>query len=241
MKKISLLFLVLILALVSCSPNIPDGPIKDFVYNISFDKTFEHVKLGYANIETTYTENDVQTGTINIGMYYSRTNNYFYQITEVSGSYVGTDYSYSKEEVLLYKENNELHTFKKTDGVLTKDAFSDTDYEKYMTNYFYATLTAGYHRDGMYYGDYVIANCAKYYNLFSLNDAKDTLTYKVNTLQKSPNGDEVVVMHYFEVDPYGMLKTLNSKSLVKGKNQVINTTIKCFPNQNFEMKKDTDL
>lgn len=223
---------------VSCSKNIPDGDIKDFVYNIDYEKTYDYVKYGYAYISTTYTENDELKGTINIKMYFSRLSNYFYQVTDVTGSYVGTDYTFQKEEILAYKENNELFTYKKTDGVLENNAFSDTDYGVLLNKFFYATLVSGYHRDGMYYGDYVIANCAKYYSLFSINEAKDTLTYQVNTKQKSPNGDDVIVMHYFEVDPYGMLRNLSSKSLVNAKKQVIETKITCYPNQNFEKIKD---
>lgn len=241
MKKLILPILLLLIVLVGCSKEIPDGDIKDFVNNIAYDRTFEHVKRGYANISTEFKENDELKGSVNIDMYYSREDNYFYQITTVTGSYVGTDYKYSEQKVLLYKENNELHTFKKTDGTLVNNAFSDTDYDVYMHNYFYATLESGYHRDGMYYGDYVIANAGKYYSLFSINEAKDTLTYKVNTKQTSPNGDDVIVMHYFEIDPYGMLRNLSSKSIVKGKNQTIETKIKCFPNQNFELKKEADL
>ena len=82
-------------------------------------------------------------------------------------------------------------------------------------------------RGGVYYGDYIVANCAKFYSCFSLNEDKSELTYKVNTSTHNSEGDEVVTMHNFTVNEFGMILTLSSKSIIIEKNIVIETTIAC--------------
>ena len=80
---------------------------------------------------------------------------------------------------------------------------------------------------GMYYGDYIAMNCGKYYNRFSLNEEKNILTYAINTSSKTMDKGEVITMHKFSANEYGMIIDLSTKTLFVDYPENVVTTIKC--------------
>lgn len=235
MKKIlfCICSLLALLGLVSCSPKIPEGDIKDFVMKLDYDRAFEYVRSGKVVITSTYYVDDVVDGQISTITTFDKNEKtkYHHTNTFVSGSYIGEGegkYPYSRQEILTYvNEDGSISTFKKTDNVLEDIKYTIDDVNKAINNVFYLNLTSGYHSEGIYYGDYIYANCGKYYVCFSLSEDKKILSYDVNTSTFNSEGDEIISMHSFSVNEYGLIEELSSKALYLARNIVIHTTIKC--------------
>lgn len=241
-KKLGLLFICLLSFIsVSCSKSIPEGDIKDFVDRINYDQTFQHVNSGKSIITATYYIDDKIDGQICSTTYFDKTEDslYHYINTDVSGSFIGNkggQYAYCNQQILSYLESEDnVKVFKKTDGIDEDIFYHFEDLNTAINNFFYSELEAGYHRGGVYYGDYVIANCGKFYSCFSLNEDKTLLRYQVNTSSINSEGDEIVTMHDFIVDEYGMIITLLSKSIYLARNIIMETTISC--EYNIEIEK----
>lgn len=237
-RIVSLASILVILLLVSCSKDIPKGDIKDFVDKLSYDQAFDHVDCGKSIITSTYYENDIELGKVIVTTWIDKKDEKYHLIdTKVSGNYIGQDsnqYDYEHQRVLCYFDEGQAVVYKQTDGVNESIDYREEDIYTSINQFFYRELDAGYHRGGVYYGDYILANCAKYYSCFSLNDEKTELTYQVNTSSKDTEGNEIVTMHYFVVDTYGMIISLNSKSILIEKNITIETSIQCEYNLEFE-------
>lgn len=241
MRKLYILLLALfVFILTSCKKyEIPEGPIKDFVYQLDFEKAFEHVNTGKSVITASLYVNDVLDGQVQITTYIDKTNHYYqYMNTDVSGSYVGTgngQYNYHNQQILTYMtDQEEVKVFKMTDSAEEEINYREEELIQSVNNFFYQKLESGYHSDGVYYGDYIIANCGKFYSLFSLDSAKKELTYEVNTSNYNSLNQEIVSMHHFVVDEYGMIIDLTSKSINIETNTVIETTIECEYNMDIE-------
>jgi hypothetical protein len=201
--------------LTSCGEKIPEGDIKDFVDAISYDTSAKNVVMGTTNITSSYYSNDNLEGKVSVTNYFNKEDlMYFYSITQVEGTYYGTkdgQYNYHQEEILTYiKSDNSVYSMKKTDSTLTDLKYLDSDVKTSINNVFYIKLESGYHSGGAYYGDYIIANCAKYYSFFSLNETKDILTYKVNFGGTDKDGNEISGKHQFSVNKDGMILSLLS-------------------------------
>ncbi len=69
-----------------------------------------------------------------------------------------------------------------------------------------------------------------------MNEEKTELTYQVNTSTRDSEGNEILTLHHFTVDEYGMILTLSSKSINVEKNIEIETTIACEYNIPIEKK-----
>lgn len=242
MKKISILIIVLItLVLAGCTKAIPEGPIKDFVDKLDYDLAYQQINTGKSIITATYYVDDQVDGQVTSTTYIDKTNlKYHYITTDVVGSFVGTDsgkYNYQNQEILCYmNEDSTTTVYKKTDDVSEEIKYNENDVNVSINNFFYLESEANYHRGGVYYGDYIIANCAKYYSCFSLDETKKELSYEVNTSSVNSAGDEIVTMHKFTVNEYGMILTLSSKSIYLAKNIVMETTISCEYNIPIEKK-----
>ena len=88
---------------------------------------------------------------------------------------------------------------------------------------------------GVYYGDYVLANCAKYYNEFSLNEEETELTYAINVLSTDIDNQEMITMHKFNIDQYGMLLDLSSNTFYRlNEGNRVETKIHCDYSGSFK-------
>lgn len=229
----------LMLIFSGCSQDIPEGNIKDFVEQFDYNRAFDQIDTGKSVITSIYYENEVEKGKVVLTTWIDKKNEkYHFMDTQVSGNYIGeggSQYDYEHREVLCYlNEKKEAIVYQKTDGKLDEIDYREEDVYTSINQFFYRELDAGYHRGGVYYGDYILVNCAKYYSCFSLNDAKTELSYAVNTSNKDTEGNELVTMHQFVVDSFGMIIALNSKSILIEKNITIETSIQCEYNLEFE-------
>ena len=158
--------------------------------------------------------------------------------TIVSGSYYGIGIDqfnyYQKETISYINESGNAVCYEKTDGIIEELTYSPSDVEYLINLFFYTKLEAGYHQGGMYYGDYISANCAKYYDCFSLLDDK-TLQYQINTMSKDENKQEVITMHKYSVNEYGMVLNLSTKTMYRlNTDTYTETTLVCDYNSQFE-------
>lgn len=239
-KLLCLCALVVVLLLFTgCAKDIPEGDIKEFVEQFDYDKAFEHINSGKSIITSTYYENDEEQGKVVLTTWIDKDNEkYHFMDTRVSGNYIGQSsgqYDYEHRQIVCYlNENKEAIVYQNTDGNSDELTYREEDVYTSINQFFYRELDAGYHRGGVYYGDYILINCAKYYSCFSLNDNKTELTYEVNTSSKDAEGNEIVTMHHFVVDSFGMIIALNSKSILIEKNIIIETSIQCEYNLSFE-------
>ncbi|MDE6046991.1 MAG: hypothetical protein K2M08_01895 [Anaeroplasmataceae bacterium] len=234
--KLLVLGIVGLSVFTACTQKIPEGDIKDFVELIRFTNAQEHVVTGISQIQSIYSVEDEEKGRVTITTQIDQRKKYYYSNTEVSGSYV-EEYTFHNQQVLSYVNSDDtISSFKKTDDVSQDISYNLEEVYKLISTFFYTKVEGGYHQGAVYYGDYVVANCAKFYSCFSLNEEKTILTYQVNTSQRNEEGDEILTMHYFTVDAYGMILSLHTKSMVLEKNIVIDTTIECSYNTPIEKK-----
>ncbi|MBQ8293637.1 MAG: hypothetical protein IJX78_07560 [Bacilli bacterium] len=240
-KKLGLLGLIIVslLFLSCCSMEIPEGEIKDFVLGFDYDKSFEETKVAESLMVSSIYKDGVLEGTITTYTYIDHSESlYHYSKTVVSGSYYGTgldqfDY-YLKETISYIDENGNAIAYEKTDGKIEELTYSPSDIEYLINSFFYTKLEAGYHQGGMYYGDYISANCGKYYECFSLID-EVTLQYQINTSSKDENKQEVITMHKYTVNELGMMLNLSTKSMYRlDTDTYTETKLECDYQSQFE-------
>lgn len=221
MKKLKfctiLLLLLASIGLYGCTAKIPDGEIKDFVNKIDFNRAFEHVSYGKSTLNATYYVDGEKDGTIETITYMDkREGKYHLMTTRLTGSYYGTgidQFNYYSQDVLCYTTaSNDVEVYKKTDGELEDIKYTSEDVDTSIKNFFYSKVDADYHSGGVYYGDYILSNCGKFYNSFSLNEEETELTFAINSSSKGTNDKEIITMHKFTVNEYGMVLSLATKS-----------------------------
>lgn len=235
LKKLAVLVFLLV-GLTACTQNIPEGDIKNFVDGMSYKTAYEHIDVGVSHVTAVYSENDKELGSISIHTEIDTNNKYYFASTLTSGSYI-EEYGFETQQILYYlDQNNLVQSYHIENDNALEVSHNEEELNRLISTFFYTKVDGGYHQGAMYYGDYVIANCAKYYTCFSLNDEKTLLTYEVNTSQKNSEGDEIVTMHHFVIDAYGMLLSLHTKSIVVEKSIVIDTTIECEYNIQIEKR-----
>lgn len=231
-------FLILLLAftvmgLSSCTTKIPDGEIKDFVDKLDYDRAYEHVTHGKSTIIATYYVDGVEDGKITTITSIDKTDKKYHLMeTSLSGSYYGTgmdQFNYYTQETLCFiNDSDQVEVYQKTDGQSTDIQYTPEDVDTSIKNFFYTKLEAGYHSGGVYYGDYIMSNCGKYYNFFSLNDEKSELTFSINSVSQGTDGKEIITMHRFTVDGYGMVLSLSTKTFhTETPNTYMETTVNC--------------
>lgn len=240
LKKIAGIILVLCLSgLVACTPKIPEGDIKDFVDCINYNTAYEHTDSGISHIEVVYSQNENELGHVSIQTEINKSQKYYYVNTIASGSYI-EEYGFEEQQILSYMNaDNTLQSYQIKNNETIEVSHNEEELNQLILSFFYTQVDGGYHQGAMYYGDYVIANCGKFYTCFSLNEEKTLLTYEVNTSQKNSEGDEIVTMHHFVINAYGMLLSLHTKSIMVEKNIVVDTTIEC--EYNIQIDKKTEL
>lgn len=228
------------LFLVGCSKEIPEGDIKNFVDRLDFDLAYQFVNTGKSITTVSYYVDKKLEGQISTEMYIDKSNDmlYHYSNNNASGRYYGDEegqYQYKNQKTLSYIDNEgKPIVYQLEDGVYKDLSYTKDDIQTAVTSFFYTELDGGYHRSGFYYGDYIKMNCAKYYEYFSLNEEKTELTYSINTLSTSADGDDILTMHRFTVNQYGLLISLSTTAKNNAKKIISETTIFVEYNINFE-------
>lgn len=237
----TILLVVLVIALNSCTKEIPKGDIKDFVDNINFDKTYEAIETARGTTTVSYYLNKNLEGQIISYTEIDKNNSYSYSKNEVSGSYYGNgvgQYNFNLREVVSYLDEDKMAVaYEKLDQEQTVDfKYTMEDVNLSYNNFFYTELESSYHRGGYYYGDYIHANCGKYYEYFSLSEDKKYLTYSINLLTEGPEQEEILTLHSFKVNEYGLIVELSSTVKNNAKGIVSTTTMACEYNIKIDKK-----
>ena len=104
------------LLLVGCTPVIPEGDIKDFLANISFENTYSNVNYGKSIIEVKHNQDEnVVLGELTIINEFDKVNDelYFYSNTIVKGNFhnnAAGDYACTPQERQIYiNEEKKIH------------------------------------------------------------------------------------------------------------------------------------
>lgn len=240
MKKLWLLGLMLIfvLSLTSCAKlNIPDGEIKDFVSNFDGEKAFNNVDYGKSYIVNTHYDGDYDDGNnIILGTHTSlayfdkRDNEYYHYIeTNASGNYVGEEarYNFNNRKTLCYAnyDTSGVYVEQVTDGLYDSMEYDFDDVFKSCQSFFYSEVSGGFHTGGVYYGDYILKNISKYYKHFSLNESKTELTFEINISTSTEDGNEILNVHKFIVNNYGLIVSVNTIAYYISGDKVTSTLI----------------
>lgn len=232
------LLILLLISLVSCKREIPEGKIRDFVLNFEYDKSYENTKIAESTMVSSIYKDGVLEGSITIYTYIDHSNLlYHYSKTTVTGNYYGTgldQFNYHVKETISYiNELGNAVAYEKTDGKIEYISYSPNDVEYLVNSFFFTKLEAGFHQGGMYYGDYISINCAKYYNCFSMID-DNTLQYQINTISKDEEKQEIVTMHKYTVNENGMVLDLSSKTMYRlNTDTYTETIVNCDYNSQF--------
>lgn len=223
-----------------CTPAIPEGDIKDFVVKLNYEEAYKNTMYGESVIEVEHIEDNKVAGTIEIITRIDHEIGYYYLETNVTGNYFGEleeQYDFYSQKKLIYKNNDDIVAYQLTDGIYDEITCDEETLQRYIEDFFYIEVEAGYHQGGSYYGDYVAANCGRYYPRFSINETKDILSYDITTSSIDIDNFEIISMQNFSINEFGMLLQLSlSTFYVKLPNKV-NTTIQCDYSGNFERLK----
>ena len=239
-KKLFLvgLLILLLISLTNCKREIPEGKIKDFVLNFEYDKSYENTKIAESTLVSSIYKDGILEGKITIYTYIDHSGLlYHYSKTTVEGSYFGTgldQFNYYVKETIGYidKFGNAMG-YEKTDGKIEYMSYSPNDIDYLVDSFFFTKLEAGYHQGGMYYGDYILKNCAKYYDCFSMID-DNTLQYQINTISKDEEKQEIITMHKYTVNENGMVLDLSSKTMYRlNTDTYTETIVNCDYNSQF--------
>lgn len=242
LSKIISLFIIIMLTITftGCQKEIPEGDIKDFVMAFNYDNAYKNVLYGASTVTSSNYKENVEQGHITTYTYIDKREQlYHYSKTVLSGNYYGTgedQFTYYEKETLTYiDEQGYIVAYEKTDGKIEKMSYRREDLDT-LINYFYFTSSEyNYHTGGVYYGDYILANCGKHYKLFSLNEEKSELTYSVNVYANDSNGEEILTMHNYKVNKLGMVLNLSTTSLYKEDTSTYTkTTMDCDYITNFK-------
>ena len=233
------MFVLVVMGLTSCSKQIPEGDIRDFVEQINYDTAYSFVKNAQSNTTVKHFENGEEDGHLIMDISIDKEDiSYHYSESQVSGYFYGMkegQYSFYSQKTLCYMyDDANVTVYQTTDTMADTIQYSPEDVMRSIYDFFYTELEAGIHRGGFYYGDYVRLNCAKYYELFSLNEAKDELTYSINTVTKDKDNTDILNMHSFTINTYGMLVRLSSVAKNNSKKLKVETTTTITYNTGFE-------
>lgn len=241
MKKllnIFCLFLVMF-SLVSCqNRELPEGEIKNFIENFDYDKAYSSVSSMESIITSKTLEfNDEVGSIISTTNFINKENEkYYYLKKEVSGNYIGSEasqYQYKSDETLAYIKDDTVIATQKLDDTLSELKYQKEDVIRSITNTFYLELESGFHRGGVYFGDYVLVNAYKFYDHFKITE-DNLLDYSINVASKNELGEEIVTMHHYTLNNLGIIVNLETKSINKKTKEQVITTITTVINQNID-------
>lgn len=234
-NKFFLLMLVLTFGVIltSCRREIPKGDIRDFVEQFDYDKAYENTPFATSVITSAHYVSGVLQGKVTTRTYIDlRDGKYYYAKTTLSGDYYGLGEDqfefFEKETIGYLDESGNAVAYELTDGILETMEYRVEDIDLLINSFFYNNVNSGYHTGGVYYGDHILANCAKNYPLFSLNEEKTQLKYAINTIYEGMKNQKVIIMHTFTVNQLGMIISLSTQSLDEDNQDTYSiTTIEC--------------
>lgn len=212
---IILMFIGMIVLLCSCQKKLPDGDIKDFVNLLTYERAYEETFIGKSESTTSHYVDGVLEGSIHSTTFFDIKNEYYYEKMVVYGSYYGSledQFDYYSKELVCYKDQEAFIYKENKDAEKKNEASNEEALSQFIQGFFYKDFSASYHSGGMYYGDYILLNVAKYYSQFTLSADKKELSFSVNTSAKNDKQGEVITMHSFTVNENGMLLRLETKS-----------------------------
>ena len=242
MNKKILLILLLVLSFITltgCRKDIPEGDIKNLVESFNIDNAMSNILYGSSTVTSVHYEDGIELGQITTYTYIDRRNGYYhYSKTTLSGNYYGTgedQFNYYEQETISYIDSEGLIiAFEKTDGIVKEVTYRREDIDTLINYFYYTNSEYNYYKGGVYYGDYIRANCAKYYELFSLNEEKNILSFEVNSISKAEDKQEILTMHKYSVNEFGMILDLSTWSMYKEHTETNSkTTMTCDYNDNF--------
>ncbi len=225
--------LIITLFVVSgCQKKIPEGEIKDFVMAFDFDKTYEEVNIASSVVTSSHYKEGVLQGKISTYTFIDKENPYHYTKTILSGDYYGNgidqfDY-YEKETITYLDEFGNVVAYEKEDGKITALQYRPEDMNILLNNFFYTNLEYGYHQGGTYYGDYIQANCANYYQYFRVDKTLNQLFYEIKSYYEDKDKKRINIHHKYNVNNLGMMIDLVSRSeLAEDNTTYSETTMSC--------------
>lgn len=238
-KSLFLLVPFLSLTLSSClRGNIPEGPIKDLLD--SFNVTDAREFATTAQLKSTITDyvGGKITGRVDTTFEFDARNDqyYIYRHQLFEGTYVVGDLK--ELEYLVYSLDKEnIRFFHKTyrNNVLDDKTLLQDDVRERVRNFFYLKEDSGFHQGGQYFGDVLYVNGYRYHMNLTLNEKKETLTYK---LVNDATHDGVLINQSYTVNKYGMLLNYTNSALNRENSDEISTTISVIYNEELTKKGD---
>ena len=207
-----------ILALASCTKPIPEGPVKDFMMEFDYNKAFNSVEYATSTITSVKVVDGVEEGRAKTTTQIHKKDNSYYQYlySEAHGSYhteIDQNASFDVQETLAYGDRaiGASVSIEKTDGVLKELNYTKEQLEAAINSFFYTDKKDNFHQGGMYYSDYILLKAGKLHQFFSLNEDSTILTFKLDSISDY-KGQKVISRQYFQVNKYGMLLNLTTKS-----------------------------
>ena len=227
--------------------DIPEGDIKEFVSAFDGEVAYQNVHYGTSVITNKRYEGKTElTGThTSLAAFDKRDGKFYHYIeTTADGSFVGENaqYQYNHRITVCYAdpEDESQHLVRQvTDNVEDTIEYDLEDIVNSVKNFFYSEISAGFHTGGTYYGDYILNNISKYYDRFSLNDEKTELTFEINTVTPTSGGNEILNIHKFVVNNYGMVISVETTAYYVTNKEIMSTlvtTMKCDYVTNVEKK-----
>lgn len=238
------ILILCIISLAACKKNIPEGEIKTFVEGFNFEETYKHTKYATSIVTSSHYVDNILQGTITTYTYIDMSEGkYHYSKTSLNGDYYGNgedQFAYYEQETITYLDDfGNVVAYALTDGTIEELKYRPEDLDLLINNFFYTNSEYGYHKGGTYYGDYILANCAKNYHLFSLNDDKTILNYQINTFYNGKDEQKILIMHQFMVNKWGMILNLSTKSIDENNhNTYSHTTMDCDYETRMNKKYD---
>lgn len=178
MKKILPLVLCSLL-LVGCNNSPVPEDIKSFINGINFNVTYKTLKEGVFSQSYVETLKNVEAGTNSIEFTFSQDeDNFNYHALYTYGGNQIKDNVTSKEVTMKFISQDLYIREVKINSMVSET--KQMNYEDAHA-YWYTIFDSGknsYRFGGLYYGDFFAINMNSYYNLYSLNKDKNTITVK---------------------------------------------------------------
>lgn len=229
--------LIPLLTLSSCS-SVPEGPIKDFVDNFNFEKTYEAIDNGIIEINEQSLQDDEVVGTLYSYTEFSKKDDifYYYNKIEYTGNLIDSETKIESYETLKYVIDEETcYSVTITNGEREVESnLKPINIQDYVTLMFYDEKSYDYYRGGFYYGDVIYINIDTYYPYFTLEDNDSLLRY---TIVDDVTYEGAIFNTNFAVDKLGMLIDYHYDGKMFETGVGIINEIECSYNQNFELKE----
>lgn len=237
-KRKKLLTIISILFLSTSCSKVPDGEIKNFVENFSFERAYKNINNGIIEVSNSNYVNDELKGTYKA--YYEFYKDkydekfYFYKKENYTGTYINEDNNLTNYETLQYtKEDKSIYSVEIRNEVKKELKYSKTNLYDSICSIFYSEKDYDYYRGSYYYGDLIKININSYYILFTIDN--DLLTYEV---KNDGSYEGVIFNNNYTLNKYGMLTTYHFDGIYEENNEKIINDITCSYNIDFDKKRE---